>query len=127
AHFMNARAAEEHPEMGRRAVAFIWLQTSPGEAEPFLTEAIEKDPGMQSALLPLVQFKMVRRLPEAMEMAQRIADDDERASILKQGLMRWVQIDPGAVDAYMASHPVTDEVKRAVQGARQLRQSRSGA
>jgi len=125
--FMNARSVEEHPEMGRRAVAFIWLQTSPAEAEPVLTEAIEKDPGMQSALLPLVQFKMVRRLPEAMEMAQRIQDDEERESILKQGLMRWVQLDPGAVDAYMASHPVTDEVKRAVQGARQLRQSRSGA
>jgi hypothetical protein len=125
--FISSRPPSEKPEMGKRAVALIWLQQDPATAEPFLRDAIERDPTMHSAILPLVQFSMVKDLPGAMALAQRIPGEEERAIALKQGLMRWVQQDPKAVDAYMAAHQVPEQVKQAVQGAKRLRQNRSGA
>lgn len=122
--YMKTRPAPERSDLGRRAVALIWLQREPARAEPYLREAIVEDPEMHSVILPLVQYAMVRDLPGAMELAQRIPVEEERASALKQGLMRWVQLDPKAVDAYLAAHPVPDEVKQAVEGARRLRQQR---
>jgi hypothetical protein len=125
--FMLSRPASEKPDMGKRAVAIIWLQQEPTTAAPFLREAIESDPAMQSAILPYVQFLMVSDLPGAMKLAQRIPVDEERAIALKQGLMRWVQRDPKATESYMASNPVSDEIKQAVRGAKRLRQSQGGS
>ncbi len=122
--YLNARPASEAPEMAKRAVAFTWLQREPVEAEPYLRERVERDPTMSPVVFPLVQYSMVADIEGAMELAQRVPDEKEREIVLKQGLMRWVQRDPAAVDAYMASHPVPPAVRTAVEGARKLRRNR---
>lgn len=122
--FMKARPESERPDLGKRAVALIWLQREPARAEPFLRDAIASDPDMAPTILPFVQYSMRSDLPGAMELAQRIPVEEERVIALKQGLMRWVQLDAPAADAYIASHPVPESVKQAVEGARNLRQKR---
>lgn len=125
--FMKGRPDSERSDLGKRAIALIWLQRDPARAEPVLREAVANDPGMGPAILPLVQYSMLGDLPGAMELAQRIPVEEERAIALKQGLMRWVQLDPEATDAYMAAHPVPNPVRQAVEGARRLRQKRAEA
>jgi hypothetical protein len=125
--FMNARAASEKPEMAKRAVAFMWLKKDPAAAQPFLREAVDRDPAMYPVLLPLVQYMMINDLPSAMALALRVPDKRERESLLKQGLMRWVQRDSAATEAFMAAHPVSKNVEAAVQGAKRMRGSRAEA
>lgn len=125
--FMRSRPPSEKPDMGKRAVAIIWLQQDPATGAPFLHEAIDKDPDLHAIILPVVQFQMVSDLPGAMKLAQRIPVEEERTIALKQGLMRWVQRDPAAVERYMSSNPVSDEIQQAVRGAKRLRQSHVGS
>lgn len=125
--FVRSRPASEKPEMAKRAVAIMWLKKDPQAAEPFLLEAIESDPSMSSVLLPLAQHLMARDLNGSMELAQRVPDSRERDSVLKQGLMRWVQRDEAAAEAFMAANPVSKPIESAVKGAKRLKEKRDVA
>lgn len=125
--FVRARPASEKPAMAKRAAAIIWLQKDPQVAEPYLREAVEADRSMDSVLLPLAQFMMVRDSKGAMELALRVPDTRERESVLKQGLMRWVQRDQTAAEDFMAKNPVSKSIETAVQGAKRMKRNRDAA
>lgn len=119
--FLAGRPDAERPEMARRAVAYVWLKKEPEVALAKLRAAIDEDPDMVSVIFPLVQFLIASRVDEAMELAQRVPDAKEREIVLKQGLMRWARLDPAAADAYMARHPVSEPILRAVRAAKALK------
>ncbi len=125
--FIRSRPASEKPAMAKRAVAIMWLKKDPQVAEAFLLETVESDPSMSPALLPLAQHLMIRDLKGAMELAQRVPDRKERDSVLKQGLMRWVQRDEAAAEAFIAANPVSKPIESAVKGAKRLKEKREAA
>lgn len=124
--YLGGRPDSERPEMARRAVAFVWLQTSPAEARPWLLGAIDERPGMEPVVFPLVQYMLVSDPPAAMELAQRILDPREREIVLKQGLVRWARRDYEGASRYLERHEVPPAVREAVRRAKNLKTSQRG-
>ncbi|MDH3521700.1 MAG: hypothetical protein OEM49_14715 [Myxococcales bacterium] len=93
-----------------------WLKDTPNEATEWLQAHTPAD-SLDTALRIAFQNALSDSPERAMHWAERIQDPESRARSVREVAVRWKRQDPEALDAWLASAEITDDLRQTILDA----------